>query len=107
MTQLNIRVPDATIEKINALAATYGSQAKVVIAAVENLYRKELANMNTIRIERTKSKITVQTQMKPDVAGNRNWRVIGEFQPNDQIQTDAGWKNAFDCSDAEILQALK
>jgi hypothetical protein len=107
MTQLNIRVPDLTIEKINALATTYGSQAQVVIVAVENLYRKELANMDTIRIERTKSKIFAKTQMKADAVGNRNWRVIGEFQQGDQIKTESGWKNAFDCTDAEILQALK
>jgi len=107
MTQLNIRVPDLTIEKINDLANKYGSQAKAVIAAVENLHKQEIANMNTIRIERTKKEITVQTQMNPDLAGNRNWRVIGTFKPGDQIKTDAGWKNAFDCADAEILQALK
>jgi hypothetical protein len=33
--------------------------------------------------------------------------VIGEFQQGDQIKTDTGWKNAFDCSDVEIAQALK
>lgn len=63
--------------------------------------------MNTLRIKRTEKKITIETQMKPDLAGNRNWRVIGEFQQGDQIKTDTGWKNAFDCSDAEIAQALK
>lgn len=107
MTQLNVRLPDITVQKINDLAAKYGSQAKAVVAAVEELHRKEIANMNTIRIERTDKKITIQTQMNPDMAGNRNWRVVGTFQKGDQIKTDAGWKNAFDCSDAEILQALK
>jgi hypothetical protein len=107
MTQLNIRVPSLTLEKINDLAGKYGSQAKAVIAAVENLHKQEIANMNTLRIERTEKKITIETQMKPDLAGNRNWRVVGEFQQGDQIKTDAGWKNAFDCSDTEIAQALK
>ena len=107
MTQLNIRVPDLTIEKINDLATKYGSQAKAVIAAIENLHRKEIANMKTIRIDRKKDVIYIETQTKPDLAGNIGWRVIAKFQQGDQVKTDAGWKNAFDCSDAEILQALK
>ncbi len=106
-SQFNVRLPDITVQKINDLATKYGSQAKTVVAAVEELHRKEIANMNTIRIERTDKKITVQTQMQPDMAGNRNWRVIGTFKPGDQIKTDAGWKTALDCLDAEILQALK
>jgi CRP-like cAMP-binding protein len=105
--QFNVRLPGITVQKINDLATKYGSQARAIVAAVENLHKQEIANMNTLRIKRTEKKITIETQMKPDLAGNRNWRVIGEFQQGDQIKTDTGWKNAFDCSDAEIAQALK
>jgi len=40
-TQLNVRLPDPTIDRINELVDDYGSQAKVIIAAVENLHTKE------------------------------------------------------------------
>jgi len=41
MTQLNVRLPDVVIDEINELAEEYGSQAKVIIAAVSKL-RKEI-----------------------------------------------------------------
>jgi len=36
-TQLNVRLPDVVIDEINELAEDYGSQAKVIIAAVSML----------------------------------------------------------------------
>jgi hypothetical protein len=36
-TQLNVRLPDMVIEEINGLTGEYGSQAKVIIAAVSKL----------------------------------------------------------------------
>lgn len=44
--QLNIRLPEPTIDRINELAEDYGSQAKVIIAAVEQLHTKESVMRN-------------------------------------------------------------
>jgi hypothetical protein len=46
-TQLNIRLPDVVIAEINDLAEDYGSQAKVIIAAVSKLKEeKEILKMS-------------------------------------------------------------
>lgn len=46
-TQLNIRVPQTTINQIAALTERgYESQAHVIIIAVNNLYRKEVSTVS-------------------------------------------------------------
>lgn len=40
--QINIRLPEATRERLNVLAGYYGSQSKAVIAAVEALYTEHV-----------------------------------------------------------------
>jgi len=47
-TQLNVRLPQPTIDRTNQLAKIYGSQAKVIIVAIELLHTKEFEmNINT------------------------------------------------------------
>lgn len=41
-TQVNIRLPQPTIDRLRELAELYGSQTKAVIAAIENLHTKEV-----------------------------------------------------------------
>lgn len=42
MRQFNVRLPETTIDRIKQLSKIYGSQAKVVIAAIENLHTKDI-----------------------------------------------------------------
>jgi hypothetical protein len=41
-TQINIRLPQPSIDRLNDLTKKYGSQAKAIIAALENLHTKEI-----------------------------------------------------------------
>lgn len=63
--------------------------------------------MNTIRITRSGNKIRVERLEKPDLAGNRLWVTFATLRPGDQIKTRNGWKRVSDCTDAEILSAMK
>lgn len=40
--QVNVRLPQPTINRLGELAELYGSQAKAIIAAIENLHTKEI-----------------------------------------------------------------
>lgn len=39
--QVNVRLPQPSIDRLNDLTKKYGSQAKAIIAAIENLHTKE------------------------------------------------------------------
>ena len=41
--QISLRISDATDEKLQALAARYGTQTEVVAVAVDRLWQQELA----------------------------------------------------------------
>lgn len=59
-TQLNVRLPDMVIAEINELAEEYGSQAKVIIAAVSKLRNEiEMRKLFT-RLKRTEAGITMR-----------------------------------------------
>lgn len=54
-TQINVRLPQPSIDRLNDLTKKYGSQAKAIIAALENLHTKEIemeAKIYTVIIAR-------------------------------------------------------
>lgn len=41
-TQINVRLPQPSVSRLSDLTKKYGSQAKAIIAALENLHTKEI-----------------------------------------------------------------
>lgn len=74
-TQLNVRLPDITIEQVNELAQVYGSQAKAIIAAVTNLH-KEI----TMRQQATDALNKITTAKSPEAQQSAADRAIAELR---------------------------
>ena len=102
--QLNIRLPETTIDRINQLAKIYGSQAKAVIAAVEHLHTKEIEMYTTQDVAKMLGKVSLETALNlvgeptddayiSDVTGNEwtephdNGTVVYQFS-DDEIAHD-------------------
>lgn len=51
--QVNIRLPQPTINRLGELAELYGSQAKAIIAAIENLHTKDIEIMRSKKMTYT------------------------------------------------------
>lgn len=63
-TQLNVRLPDVVIAEINELAEDYGSQAKVIIAAVSKLRKEiEMRKLYQSTVEKIDSAKTEEERM--------------------------------------------
>lgn len=103
------RLSEQAIKNLSDLVRKTGSnETALVELALANLNGGIRMEINSLKINRRSEKrITVERLAKPDLAGNRLWTVIAEFEPGAHVKTDAGWKDVFQCSDAEILQALK
>ena len=68
--------------------------------------------LRTLRIRRLEDRVLVETLSRPDLAGNRTWVVIAEFNPDDLVlvsgtPTNGTWKKVSECSNEEIVGALK
>ena len=106
--QLNIRVSEKTIERVNALAGRYGSQGRVIEVAVAKLYEEEIMSARVIRVQRNDDgSVQIFALSEPDLAGNRHWFIVGRLAPGDMVRTAAGWKRAAEATDEEILEAIK
>lgn len=60
--QVNVRLPQPTINRLGELAEIYGSQAKAIIAAIENLHTKEIEMSKQTRKERKMITINIVAQ---------------------------------------------
>lgn len=81
--QLNVRLPEVVIDDLNQLSKRYGSQAKALIAAIENL-KKEIAIMSD-------KKYNQKPFRRAEVDPNNHEGWVVDLSSGDTVNPDAYW----------------
>lgn len=81
--QLNVRLPEVVIDDLSQLSKTYGSQAKALIVAIQNL-KKEIATMS-------EKKYNQKPFRRAEVDPNNHSGWVVDLSSGNTINPDCYW----------------
>ena len=81
--QLNVRLPEVVIDDLNQLSKTYGSQAKALIVAIQNL-KKDVATVS-------EKKYNQKPFRRSEVDPNNHDGWVVDLSTGDTVNPDCYW----------------